>query len=71
MTAIPFTYRELETWKHGMNLVERCYRLTTTFPKSELSGLTSQIRRAAVSIPSNGAEPRSPNESQPPASSPY
>ena len=39
-----------------MDLVEECYRVTTTFPKSELYGLTSQMRRAAVSIPSNVAE---------------
>jgi four helix bundle protein len=51
-----FTYRDLEAWQKGMNLVEACYRVTTSFPKSELYGLTSQLRRAAVSIPSNLAE---------------
>ena len=39
-----------------MDLVEDCYRVTTSFPKTELYGLTSQLRRAAVSIPSNLAE---------------
>ena len=39
-----------------MDLVEQCYRVTATFPNSELYGLTSQMRRAAVSIPANVAE---------------
>jgi len=39
-----------------MNLVDRIYRVTATFPRSEMYGLTSQIRRASVSIPSNLAE---------------
>jgi four helix bundle protein len=39
-----------------MMLVEHCYRLTASFPKGEMYGLTSQLRRAAVSIPSNVAE---------------
>jgi len=51
-----FRYRDLEAWQKGMDLVEACYRLTTSFPKEELYGLTSQIRRASVSIPSNLAE---------------
>jgi four helix bundle protein len=51
-----FTYRDLEAWKQGMDLVERCYRTTANLPPSELYGLTSQLRRAAVSIPSNVAE---------------
>jgi four helix bundle protein len=49
-------YRNLEVWQEGMRLVERCYAATTTFPTAELFGLTSQLRRAAVSIPSNVAE---------------
>jgi four helix bundle protein len=52
----PFTYRDLDVWKQGMELVERCYRSTAAFPKAELYGLTSQLRRAAVSIPANLAE---------------
>lgn len=49
-------YRDLETWQVGMDLVERCYAITATFPGEERYGLTAQIRRAAVSIPSNVAE---------------
>jgi four helix bundle protein len=55
MTTI-FTYRDLEAWKQGMDLVEQCYRLTASFPKGEQYGLTSQLRRAAISVPSNLAE---------------
>ena len=51
-----FTYRDLDVWKQGMDLVEQCYRTTAGFPSFELYGLTSQLRRAAVSIPSNVAE---------------
>ena len=51
-----FTYRDLEVWKLGVDLVEACYKATAVFPKSEMFGLTSQMRRAAVSIPSNIAE---------------
>jgi len=50
------TYRELEAWQQGIALVERCYKQTRHFPADERSGLTSQLRRAAVSIPSNVAE---------------
>jgi four helix bundle protein len=49
-------YRKLETWQVAMDFVERCYKTTRTFPREELYGLTSQIRRAAVSIPANIAE---------------
>jgi four helix bundle protein len=49
-------YRELKVWQKGMELVETAYRVTATFPRSELYGLTSQMRRAAVSIPCNIAE---------------
>ena len=51
-----FTYRDLDAWKQGMDLVEHCYRATASFPKSELYGLAGQLRRAAVSIPANVAE---------------
>ena len=51
-----FTYRDLDAWKQGMGLVEESYRVTASFPKHELHGLAGQIRRAAVSIPSNIAE---------------
>jgi four helix bundle protein len=49
-------FRELRVWQRRMDLVERVYRVSEVFPKSELYGLTGQIRRAAVSIPSNVAE---------------
>jgi four helix bundle protein len=50
------SYRELEVWQLGMDLAVECYRATKPFPREELFGLTSQIRRAAVSIPANIAE---------------
>lgn len=49
-------YQELQVWKKSMRLALDVYRVTAGFPKSELYGLTSQLRRAAVSIPSNIAE---------------
>jgi four helix bundle protein len=49
-------FRELKAWQLSMDLAERVYLLTDAFPKSETYGLTSQIRRAAVSVPSNLAE---------------
>jgi four helix bundle protein len=52
----PSTYRDLEVWQIGMTLVERCYVATKAFPRSEEFGLTSQMRRAAISIPANVAE---------------
>ncbi len=51
-----FTYRQLEAWRQAMNLVEACYLATSGFPREETYGLASQLRRAAVSIPSNIAE---------------
>ena len=50
------SYQKLIGWKKGIELVADIYRLTQKFPKQEIYGLTSQIRRAAVSIPSNIAE---------------
>jgi len=47
------THKDLEIWKKGINLVTKIYRLTKSFPNEELYGLTSQMRRAAVSYPSN------------------
>lgn len=49
-------YRQLNTWKHAHAVTLSAYRLTKTFPKEELFGLTSQIRRAASSVPANIAE---------------
>jgi len=50
------SFRELLVWQRGMELTSAIYRLTREFPKEELFGLSSQLRRAAVSIPSNIAE---------------
>ena len=50
------TFRDLLIWQKSMILVTDIYQLTNTFPKEEIYGLTSQIRRCAVSIPSNIAE---------------
>jgi four helix bundle protein len=50
------SFRDLTVWQKGMDLAERVYACTETMPQSEAFGLTSQIRRAAVSIPSNIAE---------------
>lgn len=49
-------YKQLDVWKLGIGLVKKAYLLTQQFPKQEVYGLTSQLRRAAVSIPSNIAE---------------
>ena len=49
-------YRELRAWQQAMELVTEIYRITRAFPKDELYGLVGQLRRAAVSIPSNLAE---------------
>jgi four helix bundle protein len=50
------SYRDLEVWKQSMDLVEQCYRLSERFPRSEEFGLRAQLRRSAVSVPSNVAE---------------
>ena len=50
------THKDLNVWKKAMDLAAQVYSLTAKFPKEELYGLTSQIRRSAVSIPSNIAE---------------
>ena len=49
-------YQDLDVWQRSMALAEMCYECTRTFPQQELFGLTSQIRRAASSIPANIAE---------------
>ncbi len=49
-------HKDLDVWKKGMELVETIYSISSAFPDAERFGLTSQIRRAAVSIPSNIAE---------------
>jgi four helix bundle protein len=50
------SFQDLEIWKRSMKLVEEIYNLTRDFPKDEIYGLTSQLRRSAVSVPSNMAE---------------
>lgn len=50
------SYQELAAWKKSMALVREIYLCTQRFPREEVYGLTSQLRRAAVSIPSNIAE---------------
>jgi len=47
---------KLEVWQHSMDLAAKVYEVTDKFPKTEIFGITDQIRRAAVSIPSNIAE---------------
>lgn len=51
-------YKDLKVWQKSMNLVVEIYAVTKQFPKEEVYVLTSQIRRAAISIPSNIAEGR-------------
>jgi four helix bundle protein len=51
-------YQELIVWQKSMDLVEEVYKSSRDFPREEIYGLTSQIRRASVSIPSNIAEGR-------------
>jgi four helix bundle protein len=50
------SYTDLIAWQKAMDLVEAIYTFSTAFPREEVYGLTTQIRRAAVSIPSNIAE---------------
>ncbi len=50
------SYRDLIVWRQSMSLVKEVYRCTQAFPQSEIYGLRAQIRRAAVSVPSNIAE---------------
>ena len=50
------SYRELLIWQKGMDITEKVYQLTKNFPNDEVYGLTSQIKRSSISIPSNIAE---------------
>jgi len=50
------SFRQLRIWKKGISIVKKIYLITAKFPKEELYGLTSQMRRSAISIPSNVAE---------------
>ena len=63
------SYRDLEVWQVGMDLVLDCYAVSGRFPAHERFGLTSQTRRAAVSIPSNVAEGH--NRRSPPSNNAY
>jgi four helix bundle protein len=56
VSSIVQSYRDLIVWKKSMSLVLEVYRSTHAFPKTEIYGLASQLRRAVVSIPSNIAE---------------
>jgi four helix bundle protein len=50
------SFKDLEAWQAAMEVAESCYLLTKRFPSSEQYGLTTQMRRAAISVPSNVAE---------------
>lgn len=50
------SYKDLRVWQQGMRLTVAVYEATRKFPREEIYGLTSQLRRAAVSVPSNIAE---------------
>ncbi len=50
------SFRDLRIWQQGIELVREIYKITTDFPKNEIFGLSNQIRRASISIPSNIAE---------------
>ncbi len=57
----PRDYHDLLVWKKGMELAKQIYQITKTFPEGERFGLVSQMRRAAVSVPSNIAEGQARN----------
>jgi four helix bundle protein len=58
------SYRDLDIWKLSIDFLKEVYRVTGKFPASEIYGLTNQLRRAAVSIPSNIAEGQGRNSSK-------
>jgi four helix bundle protein len=58
------SYRDLEVWKLSIDFVKKVYQVTHNFPDSEKFGLINQIRRAAVSIPSNIAEGQGRNSAK-------
>ena len=57
------SYRELIIWQKSMDLVTMIYKFTASYPREEMFGLTSQLRRAAVSIPANISEGQARNTS--------
>ncbi len=58
MTALVYSYKDLIVWQKSIDLAVELYTLTENFPRSEVYGLSSQMRRAAISISSNIAEGR-------------
>jgi four helix bundle protein len=62
--ATSTTHRDLHAWREAMTLVELVYRVTASFPKAEFFGLVNQIRRCAISIPSNIAEEAARNSTR-------
>jgi four helix bundle protein len=58
------SFRDLEVWRLGLDLVQSVYKCTATFPRSETFGLAAQMRAAAVSIPSNIAEGQARNSTK-------
>jgi len=58
------THKELDVWIDSMELVVKIYQVTKGFPKEEMYGLTSQIRRSAVSVPANISEGSARNYSR-------
>jgi four helix bundle protein len=58
------SYKDLEVWKLSIELVKKIYQITEKLPPSEIYGLTNQMRRAAVSIPSNIAEGQERNSTK-------
>jgi four helix bundle protein len=58
------THKDLDVWKASIDMVTKIYQVTRNFPKEEIYGLTNQMRRAAVSVPSNIAEGAGRNSSK-------
>ena len=58
------THRDLDVWKKAIDFVTKIYLLTKSFPREEVYGITNQIRRAIVSVPSNIAEGAARNSSK-------
>lgn len=58
------SYKELKVWRKGIELTKTIYSITENFPRRELFGMTSQMRRAVVSVPSNIAEGWSRNHTR-------
>ncbi len=61
---IELSHKKMDVWKFSVELVKEIYLITQEFPKSEIYGLTSQLRRSAISIPSNLSEGLSRNSSK-------